>query len=67
MRASLAGGQEELVFERVRSFLWSVTVTGIVCVTREPDLMRLMCIGSAICASPEWAGSDFGYRRPSRT
>lgn len=37
MRAPLAGGQEELVLERVRPFLWSVTDTGIVFVTREPD------------------------------
>ena len=37
MRAPVAGGQEELVLERVRPFLWSVTDTGIVFVTREPD------------------------------
>ena len=37
MRLPLAGGQEELVLERVRPFLWSVTDTGIVFVTREPD------------------------------
>jgi hypothetical protein len=37
MRALVAGGQEELVLERVRPFLWSVTDTGIVFVTREPD------------------------------
>jgi Tol biopolymer transport system component len=37
MRAPLAGGEEELVLERVRPFLWSVTDTGIVFVTREPD------------------------------
>ena len=37
MRVPLAGGQEELVLERVRPFLWSVTDTGIVFVTREPD------------------------------
>jgi hypothetical protein len=37
MRAALDGGQEELVLERVRPFLWSVTGTGIVFVTREPD------------------------------
>ena len=37
MRAALAGGQEELVLERVRPFLWSVTDTGIVFITREPD------------------------------
>jgi hypothetical protein len=36
-RAPLAGGEEELVLERVRPFLWSVTDTGIVFVTREPD------------------------------
>ncbi|MGH9373100.1 MAG: TolB family protein, partial [Vicinamibacterales bacterium] len=33
----LGGGQEELVLDRVRPFLWSVTDTGIVFVTREPD------------------------------
>jgi Tol biopolymer transport system component len=37
MRLPLVGGQEELVLERVRPFLWSVTDTGIVFVTREPD------------------------------
>jgi Tol biopolymer transport system component len=37
MRAPLAGGQEELVLERVRAFLWSVTDKGIVFVTRERD------------------------------
>jgi hypothetical protein len=37
MRAPLAGGQEELVLERVRAFLWSVTDKGIVFVSREPD------------------------------
>jgi hypothetical protein len=37
MRAPLAGGPEELVLERVRPFLWSVTDRGIVFVTREPD------------------------------
>ena len=37
MRALLAGEQEELVIERVRPLLWSVTDTGIVFVTREPD------------------------------
>jgi Tol biopolymer transport system component len=37
MRAPLAGGQEELVLEGVRPFLWSVTDTGIVFVTREED------------------------------
>jgi hypothetical protein len=37
MRAPLRGGEEELVLERVRPFLWSVTDTGIVFVTREPD------------------------------
>jgi dipeptidyl aminopeptidase/acylaminoacyl peptidase len=38
MRAPIAGGREELVLERVRPFLWSVTDTGIVYVTRERDL-----------------------------
>jgi Tol biopolymer transport system component len=37
MRLPLGGGQEELVLDRVRLFLWSVTDTGIVFVTREPD------------------------------
>jgi eukaryotic-like serine/threonine-protein kinase len=37
MRAPVAGGHAELVLERVRPFLWSVTETGIVFVTREPD------------------------------
>jgi Tol biopolymer transport system component len=36
MRAPLAGGQAEPVLERVRPFLWSVTDTGIVFITREP-------------------------------
>ena len=37
MRLPLGGGQEELVLDHVRPFLWSVTDTGIVFVTREPD------------------------------
>jgi Tol biopolymer transport system component len=37
MRVPVGGGQEELVLERVQPFLWSVTDTGIVFVTREPD------------------------------
>ena len=37
MRLPLGGGQEELVLEGVRPFLWSVTDTGIVFVTRAPD------------------------------
>ena len=37
MRAPLAGGQVQLVLESVRPFLWSVTNTGIVFVSREPD------------------------------
>jgi Tol biopolymer transport system component len=36
-RIPLAGGQEELVLEHLRPFLWSVTDTGIVFVTRESD------------------------------
>jgi dipeptidyl aminopeptidase/acylaminoacyl peptidase len=36
MRLPLAGGPEELVLEHIRPFLWSVTNTGIVFVTREP-------------------------------
>jgi Tol biopolymer transport system component len=38
MRAPVGGGQPELVLEHVRPFLWSVTDTGIVFVTREPDV-----------------------------
>jgi Tol biopolymer transport system component len=37
MRLPLGGGLEEPVLERVRPFLWSVTDTGIVFVTREAD------------------------------
>jgi hypothetical protein len=37
MRVPVAGGQEEMVLERGRPFQWSVTVAGIVFVTREPD------------------------------
>jgi hypothetical protein len=37
MRAPVAGGREELVLERVRPFLWSVTDTGIAFITRERD------------------------------
>ena len=37
MRVPLAGGHEEAVLEHIRPFLWSVTDTGIVFVTREPD------------------------------
>jgi Tol biopolymer transport system component len=37
MRAPLAGGREEMVLEHVRPFLWSVTDTGIVFVTRDPN------------------------------
>ena len=37
MSLALADGREELVLEHVRPFLWSVTDTGIVFVTREPD------------------------------
>ena len=37
MRVPVAGGREELVLEGIRPFLWSVTATGIVFVTREPD------------------------------
>ena len=37
MRQPVAGGEEELVLERVRPFAWSVTNTGIVFVTREHD------------------------------
>jgi len=37
MRLPLGGGQEEPVLERVRPFLWAVTDSGILFVTREPD------------------------------
>jgi Tol biopolymer transport system component len=37
MRVPLTGGREELVLEGIRPFLWSVTDTGIVFVTREPN------------------------------
>ena len=37
MRVPVAGGREELVLKGIRPFLWSVTDTGIVFVTREPD------------------------------
>jgi Tol biopolymer transport system component len=37
MRVPVAGGPEELVLERVRPLQWSVSGTGIVFVTREPD------------------------------
>jgi Tol biopolymer transport system component len=36
MRVPLGGGQEEVVVDRVRPFLWSVTDPGIVFATREP-------------------------------
>ena len=37
MRVPLAGGHEEEVLDHIRPFLWSVTDSGIVFVTREPD------------------------------
>jgi Tol biopolymer transport system component len=37
IRAPLAGGQQELVLERIRPFLWSVTDKGILFLEREPD------------------------------
>jgi dipeptidyl aminopeptidase/acylaminoacyl peptidase len=37
MRVPVAGGEEEMVLDRVRPFLWAITETGIVFVTREPD------------------------------
>ena len=37
MRVSLVGGHEEVVLDHIRPFLWSVTDTGIIFVTREPD------------------------------
>jgi Tol biopolymer transport system component len=37
MRAPIVGGDEEMVLDHIRPFLWSVTDTGIVFVTREPD------------------------------
>ena len=38
MRVPVAGGREELVLKGIRPFLWSVTDTGIVFVTREPNV-----------------------------
>ena len=37
MRVPVGGGQEEVVLERVRPFLWSIAETGIVFIAREPD------------------------------
>ena len=37
MRRPIAGGQEEVMLERVRPFLWSVTDSGIVFLTRETE------------------------------
>ncbi len=37
MRVPVAGGHAERLLERVRPFLWTVTDTGIVFITREPD------------------------------
>jgi hypothetical protein len=37
IRVPLAGGEEEVVVEGVRPFLWAVTNSGIVFVTREAD------------------------------
>ena len=45
MRLPLAGGQEELVLERVRPFGWSVTDTAIVFVTGERDFDALDVYG----------------------
>jgi Tol biopolymer transport system component len=41
MRAAVGGGQESVVLERIRPFLWSVTESGIVFVTREEDFDAL--------------------------
>ena len=41
MRRPLAGGDEEVVLEHIRPFLWSPTDTGVVFVTREPDFDAL--------------------------
>jgi len=41
MRALVDGGQENVVLEGVRPFLWSVTEKGIVFVTRETDFDAL--------------------------
>ena len=38
MRTPVGGGQAERVLEHVWPFLWAVTDTGIVFVTREPDV-----------------------------
>lgn len=56
MRVLLAGGQEELVLERVWPLLWSVTDTGIVFVTRE----------SAFDAIDVYRFSDQGVARVGR-
>ena len=48
MRAPLAGGQEELVLERVRPFLWSVPTPGSCSSLAKRTSMRLMCTASAI-------------------
>jgi hypothetical protein len=45
MRLPLGGGPEELVLDRVRPFLWSVTDRGIVFVTREPDFDAIDAYG----------------------
>jgi Tol biopolymer transport system component len=37
MRMPVAGGQEEVVIDRVRPFLWSIAETGIVFIAREPE------------------------------
>jgi hypothetical protein len=62
MRASLAGGQEELVLGRVRAFLWSVTDKGLCSSPASGTSMRLISTASAISVLPEWAGSPFGYK-----
>jgi Tol biopolymer transport system component len=63
MRAPVAGGEEEVVLERVRPFLWSLTESGIVFVTPNRTSTRLTCTGSASDKLSEWASSDFEYRR----
>ncbi len=52
MRVRLGGGHEEQVLEGVRPFLWSVTDTGIVFVTRETDFDAIDVYRSAIGGLP---------------
>ena len=62
MRVPLAGGHEELVLEHIRPFLWSVTDTGIVFVTRGPDFDAIDMYRFSDRRVAPWAGwvSDTG-------